>query len=46
MEWQLLLTRGLNAPEHRWLGADEMHPAKHEGVKMDVEIERRAKSLD
>jgi hypothetical protein len=43
---QLPLTWGLNSPEHRWLGTDEISPVEHEDVEMNVQIERRAKPLD
>jgi hypothetical protein len=43
---QLRLTRRLNAAEHRGIGVDEIRAVEHEGVKMNVEIERRPKTLD
>ena len=43
---QLLLTWGINSPEYGRLGANEVSAVEHEGVKMDIEIERRPEALD
>ena len=43
---QLLLTWGLNSPEHRRLGTDEIRAVEHEHVEVNIEIERRAEALD
>ncbi len=43
---QLRLSRGLDAPEHRGLGAHHVRAVECQHVEVNIEIERRPKPLD